>query len=286
MVSSKRVHEGYFLVRKGEVGPFTPKNCFFSNTAEKPIRLKKGLSKKERYQAKKAENPKETRLKYIWKSIKERCLKANSKDYRFYGARGIRICDEWVENFEAFKSWAFENGYESSLILGRKNTDLDYSPKNCHWTTIQKQNRDRNSNIRVEMDGEEKTLYDLSDEFGINPATIRGRLDRGLVGEDLTKPVGTIEVDGRIVSFKEAEQLTGISSSTLMGRFYRGKTDEQILFHPSRTYTRYDHVIINGHSHSLKEWADLSGIQYPTLLNRYKSGVRGDKLIEKIGVKS
>lgn len=277
--------ENLFLVRNGEKGDYSPENCFFSETAEKPVRKKRGMSPSERYHAKKASNPQETRLKNIWKSVKERCLKPYSKDYRFYGAKGIVICEEWAESFEAFKGWSLANGYKSQYILGRLNTEDGYSPENCQWTTIQKQNRERNSNIRIEVDGSEKTLYDLSDEFGINPATIRGRLERGLSGEDLTKPVGTIEVNGKVMSFKEAEQLTGIPSSTLMGRFYRGKTKQNDLLHPSRDYNRYSEVTINGKTYSLKEWSKITGIQYPTLVNRYKNGLRGDQLIEKTGTK-
>jgi hypothetical protein len=83
---------------------------------------------------------KEMRLKRIWSSMKSRCLNKRSKSYRHYGARGISVCDEWLD-FKLFESWALANGYASNLTIDRENNDGNYEPSNCRWTTQLVQSR-------------------------------------------------------------------------------------------------------------------------------------------------
>ena len=80
-----------------------------------------------------------TRLYSIWASMKTRCLNPNSKTYHYYGGRGISICDEWKDNFSAFRDWALSNGYRDDLTLDRIDSDKDYSPENCKWSTWHEQ---------------------------------------------------------------------------------------------------------------------------------------------------
>ena len=71
--------------------------------------------------------------------MKTRCLNPNSKAYHYYGGRGISICDEWKDNFSAFRDWALSNGYRDDLTLDRIDSDKDYSPENCKWSTWHEQ---------------------------------------------------------------------------------------------------------------------------------------------------
>jgi len=77
-----------------------------------------------------------TRLYRIWSLMKNRCYNKNSKDYRRYGQRGIKVCNGWKNNYVVFKDWALANGYKSFLIIDRIDNDGDYEPKNCQWITI------------------------------------------------------------------------------------------------------------------------------------------------------
>lgn len=74
--------------------------------------------------------------------MKSRCYKKSNCNYKYYGARGIKVCNEWLgENgYKNFENWSFENGYKKELSLDKINNDGDYSPNNCRWTTKRIQN--------------------------------------------------------------------------------------------------------------------------------------------------
>lgn len=76
-----------------------------------------------------------TRLYNIWRGMKSRCLLASHPAYRYYGARGVAVCREWLENYESFRDWALSSGYGPSLELDRKDVNGNYDPDNCRWAT-------------------------------------------------------------------------------------------------------------------------------------------------------
>ena len=94
-----------------------------------------------------------TRLYKVFRDMKTRCYNQNSPDYKNYGGRGIKICDEWLNDFTAFNKWAYENGYDENApklacTIDRINNDLGYSPENCRWVDIATQNRNKRQSRR------------------------------------------------------------------------------------------------------------------------------------------
>ena len=115
---------------------------------------------------------KHTRLYGRWSNIKDRCCNPNSKDYERYGGRGIKICDEWKNDFLAFYNWSMNNGYSDELQIDREDNSKGYSPENCRWVTTKQNSNNRRSSIKVSIWGCEKSLLELSEEFNVPYQTL------------------------------------------------------------------------------------------------------------------
>ena len=76
-----------------------------------------------------------TRLYSIWQNMKARCKGSTSHNKKYYTDKGITVCDEWVNDFPAFKAWALQNGYDDTLSIDRKDNNSGYSESNCRWAT-------------------------------------------------------------------------------------------------------------------------------------------------------
>lgn len=124
----------------------------------------------------------ETRLYSIWCDIKKRCYNPNSSSFVNYGGRGIEMCNEWLNNFSAFRTWSLEHGYEENLTIDRIDNDRNYSPNNCRWVTRKIQNKNTRRNIYVVIEGEELTLSELAEKHNVNYGAVKARYHRGIKG--------------------------------------------------------------------------------------------------------
>ena len=125
------------------------------------------------------------RLYKIYLKMKSRCYKKTDYHYKWYGARGITICDKWLQDFNAFSEWALQNGYNDSLSIDRIDNNKNYEPNNCRWVDCKTQCRNRRSNVLFTYRGETKTLVEWSEIKGISYDKLQQRYKRGIRNERL-----------------------------------------------------------------------------------------------------
>lgn len=111
-----------------------------------------------------------SRLNRIYHTMINRCYNPKSSAYYKYGAKGIVVCEEWLNNeivkgirpvskgWFNFKEWALSNGYNDTLTIDRIDNSRGYSPDNCRWVSYKKQNNNRACNLLITFCGETRTL--------------------------------------------------------------------------------------------------------------------------------
>ncbi len=132
-----------------------------------------------------------TRLYHEWNHMKYRCFNPKSKAYNNYGGRGIKVCDEWRHDFEAFYKWSMENGYRDDLTIDRIDVNKGYSPENCRWADATTQARNTRKNVFLTYKGERRTVSEWAEITGIKVATLYARHHSGWNDEKtIETPVG------------------------------------------------------------------------------------------------
>ena len=132
-----------------------------------------------------------SRLSVIFRTMKKRCYYPKHVCYYNYGARGIKLCEEWnnreivrisgiryTKGYLNFKKWALENGYQDNLTIDRIDVNADYSPSNCRWVTQKEQANNRRNNIYVSYKGKIQTLKQWCEELHLPYGAIKDRVSK------------------------------------------------------------------------------------------------------------
>ncbi len=117
------------------------------------------------------------RLYYILSGMKRRCYNPSDKDYHNYGGRGIRICDEWRNDYSSFKEWALSHGYKDNLTIERIDVNGDYCPENCKWIPHGEQSLNTRANFHVIYHGKDYVFAQLCKEKGIKYYSTYNRIN-------------------------------------------------------------------------------------------------------------
>lgn len=125
-----------------------------------------------------------TRLYKIWIGMKSRCYDERHIAWHRYGGRGIRICPDWLYNFEAFRDWALANGYSENLTIDREKNDQGYYPANCRWITAIQQQANKSTTRFIEFGGERLPMSHWARRIGITPQSLSQRIKAGWPLED------------------------------------------------------------------------------------------------------
>ena len=122
--------------------------------------------------------------------MKGRCYVKTYGEYKHYGAKGIKVCDEWRFDFMAFYNWSINNGYADHLSLDRIDYCGNYEPNNCRWATSFQQANNRSNNVNLTNNGETHTISEWSRIVGIKKGALQYRKYIGMSDEKiLTTPI-------------------------------------------------------------------------------------------------
>jgi hypothetical protein len=123
-----------------------------------------------------------------WQNMLARCTNQNRKDWKYYGGKGIKVCERWLTSFENF----FEDlgpAPSPKHSLERGNSDGNYEPRNVSWATHKQQMNNFSRNRILEFRGQSKTLAQWAEYQGLSPKVLEARLNR--LGWDLEKALLT-----------------------------------------------------------------------------------------------
>lgn len=185
-------------------------------------------------------------LYMVHQRMKGRCYNKNNKKYKNYGARGIKVCDEWLgeDGFVNFYDWAIKNGFKEEKLpnglnkysIDRIDNDGNYEPNNCRWATNKEQARNRTTNIKITFNGKTKILVEWCEDLDIDYKLTLERINYGWDIEDaFFKAKGRIkyyDYNGKKLSLKDIAKITGLQEKTIKSRLDHKWDMEKIMMMP------------------------------------------------------
>lgn len=124
-----------------------------------------------------------------WTEMRARSMNPKSHNYKYYGGRGIRICDRWRDFLSFFKDMGER---PLNTTLDRINNNGDYKPSNCQWADKYQQARNKRNSRIIEYNGESRSMAEWAEIYSIKIPTLWRRLRDGLAPPECFLPVGEI----------------------------------------------------------------------------------------------
>lgn len=118
------------------------------------------------------------RLYSVYSQMIARCYNPKATSYPCYGAKGIKVCDDWRTSFESFVNWSLQNGYNDSLSIDRINNSKGYCPSNCRWIPLSEQFINRTNNVFYTHNGETHTMSEWCKILGFSYELAKKRRSR------------------------------------------------------------------------------------------------------------
>ncbi|MDN6162041.1 MAG: hypothetical protein L0I79_04620 [Atopostipes sp.] len=222
------------------------------------------------------------RLKSIYNGMRLRCYNENNVNYKYYGGKGVTICDEWLLSFENFFDWAINNGYNENLTIDRIDSEKEYSPDNCKWSTKKEQAYNRSISVKLTLNGRTMYMTEWAEELEIDKKILSWRYNNGWSDEEiLSRPrdykESKLSLNGKTHSMSEWSRITGIKVATISYRIKKGWSVEDTLTKSSND--REIKITYNNKTKTLKEWAEYLDIPKLRLNNRRNKGWSDEEII-------
>lgn len=228
-----------------------------------------------------------TRLHGCWKNMVDRCSNPANKRFKYYGGRGITVCEGWRNDYLAFRQWALANGFDETLQIDRIDNDGGYEPANCRFVTQSQNARNKSNNRRVTAFGETKCLVEWSEDSRCQVALNVLELRLNQMGWDFEQALLTPNLKkdhlatfrGETRTLTEWSKRLGVCLGTLRNRLERGSTVEDAFTKPvkprapRRPTPKGGHLLtLNGEARTITWWARHLGISLSTLQGRLLMG--------------
>ena len=84
----------------------------------------------------------------IWQSMRQRCQNFKNSNFKYYGGRGIKVCDAW-NDYVNFSNWIKTSNYKDNLTIERIDVNGNYCPENCTWIPLEQQPLNRTNSIHL-----------------------------------------------------------------------------------------------------------------------------------------
>ena len=134
----------------------------------------------------------DSKLHNVWLSMRNRCTRTKDSHYKYYGGKGISVCDDW-QDFSAFYNWAISNGWREGLTIDRIDNSKGYNPENCRIADFITQANNKTNNAKFLFQGKMMTAREISEITHINSILIAERIRHGWTIENAARiPPGVI----------------------------------------------------------------------------------------------
>lgn len=183
-----------------------------------------------------------------WRNMKRRCYLKTAPYYKNYGGRGIRVCDEWKNDYKSFLEWSLSNGWSKGMQLDRIDNNGNYEPLNCRWITQQRNLLNKRTNTKITYNGRSQTVTEWANELGIHVNTLRKRIAKWGIESAFSTPIDKrysrevsrryIEFNGKTKTLTEWAREIGISHVSLEKRIKNWGVEEALTRPVQERYKR------------------------------------------------
>ena len=265
--------------------------CPFCNqNSEFYCRKKGGFSCKSCKRTRRSRHPRpapppKTKARNSWQSVIDRCTKPSTKSFKYYGGRGITVCERWMAAFDNFLT---DMGLPPpNCTIDRIENALGYFKENCRWATPTEQARNKTNNVNVTINGITKTITEWAEEKQIVDAkVISWRIL--VLGWDPVRAVceenqhtKTISHQGLTLTITEWALRLNVPRRSIESRLDKGWDPARALATPFKgnlDSTRAP-LELNGEIKLAKDWAAQAGISRATFTKRRNAGWSLERII-------